>query len=819
MAYTKTTWVNGSEPSINAENLNKIEQGISDASTIYGTVADIIAADLQVDDVVSTSGYTSVGDGGSATYIIRAAGSFTPDGYGDHTLSNTLIAEMMIGEFINPLQFGAINDGVTDSTAAINAAGARKRKILFPYQGNFKISGSSNITFNASVDFNDSRIDVSEYVYPYRINFGTDSTVTNHNSSSTLVTQLATDAEITGRYWSGWLNNTDIAESFILIDTDQPYFTYRNNTVNRRDYNYVTRLGQVLSTPLFPLDTSTVTNIKQIKVNKQYTTYENMVLVYGSNDSNSAAIVCTDCTKLRIKNISYLIDPDFIGRDRNPALLSISESYDVIVDGLDMSFPLIHADAGITLGVPGAQDNAGFNYTYGLNIGACYNVQLKNIVGQGDGWGATGNYSVQRISFENCELNRVDFHQPFLELCTIDKCNIGNTGIRATGIGDMVITRTVFANNEAAHMYPQTFITSRPDTIGFCNGNLTMRDCVINLHTTTHIASSKGDVAQTHPVGSPFEPAFWYNETYENITVVPAVEGNRLEMGTVYDANAGLRISKRVIIDNVRGPISHNYNSNWDAKPALDLYLDPTLSPVPQIRRATPNREIIIKNTTIDIIHQITRDDTFKYNYIIDNVSNTDQLGTHFKIVSAGSYNVNNSVLEGFSFLSGTGLDKEIVLRVTGNQITHTGAYDTRPIQFMSTSFAKAWLINNYIDVRDSGAVFGSQAIGSCILNNNVIATNGGVPNAYYPFPTYVVDDVNKIITIPAQFLRDSNPIDIITNDGATDTRKTRIYIPETDSTTSADIDGTNTLTMTDTAGVVTYDIGVLNFVEARIVV
>lgn len=40
-----------------------------------------------------------------------------------------------------------------------------------------------------------------------------------------------------------------------------------------------------------------------------------------------------------------------------------------------------------------------------------------------------------------------------------------------------------------------------------------------------------------------------------------------------------------------------------------------------------------------------------------------------------------------------------------------------------------------------------------------------------------------------------------------------------TDSTASADIDGTNTLVITDTAGVVTYDVGVLNFVEARIIV
>lgn len=37
MAYTKTTWVNDSEPAINAANLNKIEKGIADAHAIVAT--------------------------------------------------------------------------------------------------------------------------------------------------------------------------------------------------------------------------------------------------------------------------------------------------------------------------------------------------------------------------------------------------------------------------------------------------------------------------------------------------------------------------------------------------------------------------------------------------------------------------------------------------------------------------------------------------------------------------------------------------------------------------------------------------------------
>lgn len=35
MAYSKTTWNNLAAPAINAENLNKIEQGIADAHDLY----------------------------------------------------------------------------------------------------------------------------------------------------------------------------------------------------------------------------------------------------------------------------------------------------------------------------------------------------------------------------------------------------------------------------------------------------------------------------------------------------------------------------------------------------------------------------------------------------------------------------------------------------------------------------------------------------------------------------------------------------------------------------------------------------------------
>ena len=39
MAYSKTTWVNGTTPAISAANLNKMEQGIYEANALYNNNA------------------------------------------------------------------------------------------------------------------------------------------------------------------------------------------------------------------------------------------------------------------------------------------------------------------------------------------------------------------------------------------------------------------------------------------------------------------------------------------------------------------------------------------------------------------------------------------------------------------------------------------------------------------------------------------------------------------------------------------------------------------------------------------------------------
>jgi len=91
---------------------------------IFNTKADLAAASLTAGQLTSTKGYTTAGDGGGATYLIKTAVDYggTPDEYGDHTLANGNVAVLQHDGSVSFKWFGAVGDGATDDTDAIQHA-------------------------------------------------------------------------------------------------------------------------------------------------------------------------------------------------------------------------------------------------------------------------------------------------------------------------------------------------------------------------------------------------------------------------------------------------------------------------------------------------------------------------------------------------------------------------------------------------------------------------------------------------------------------------------------------------------------------------
>lgn len=97
----------------------------SQITIVKPTVADMQAdANLQIGNVIHTSGYLAVGDLGAARYRVVPDGTGTPDGGTFITLTASGFQAQVISDSdrINVAQYGAVGNGSVDDTAAIQAA-------------------------------------------------------------------------------------------------------------------------------------------------------------------------------------------------------------------------------------------------------------------------------------------------------------------------------------------------------------------------------------------------------------------------------------------------------------------------------------------------------------------------------------------------------------------------------------------------------------------------------------------------------------------------------------------------------------------------
>lgn len=90
-------------------------------SIYYDTIQSADSDDLQIGVKIKTRGYRSKGDGGGNEYTVVAGGTGSADGGTYIDLGNGNQLEASFSDYVNPMQFGAYNDGVSNDTPYIQA--------------------------------------------------------------------------------------------------------------------------------------------------------------------------------------------------------------------------------------------------------------------------------------------------------------------------------------------------------------------------------------------------------------------------------------------------------------------------------------------------------------------------------------------------------------------------------------------------------------------------------------------------------------------------------------------------------------------------
>lgn len=442
-----------------------------------------------------------------------------PDSNGDNnliingTLSVGTSGQILngINTIVNGLDYGLVLDGSTnDFTALSNAATAAnasgKTLVINAGEVRCKITGSENITFRTNCDFSGVIFDVSEYTGTFNF-YGTKTSV-NYPSGHAVVTAFegSSDLAAGSSNISGWDGVTEVENAFIKINTDQDFYKYREVTQKRVDFNISLKEGRLAYPFKYSIDSVTINSIDVLPLEDYRRKVVGLVMDVGSNNSNSL-FVNVSTTRLDIE-VFFLASDDFTAS--NPTFIQLSSCADCTIKGGAFN--------------PNISTN-GSGYTYILSMYNCIDITLDSFGAQGDGWGATGSGSCMNIKFNNCKLNRIDFHRPIAGYLDVTNSVVGDWGVLCGSIGTRIlIDNVMFIQSTMINVNNSGIFRNRGDGAIFCDCDLIMKDVRIvsdagttNIELIEHKQNSGED--NSKPIGSPINYRFFKHITIDGVAL------------------------------------------------------------------------------------------------------------------------------------------------------------------------------------------------------------------------------------------------------------------------------------------------------------
>lgn len=592
--------------------------------------------------------------------IAEKQNSFRQTGSGtiDRTVQDKLRENVSLSDFS-----GFIGDGNADDTAAVIAASINvnltKRKLTCSSDKIIRLVGNSQITFNYDVDLGGAILDLSGFTGV--INFIRPTEPVEYLPGSPVLEALKTEANLTGKYFSGWVNTQEVKDSFVLIETTQPFYNYLGTDYTRTEINHSVRHGVMISPLAFPLPTSMITKVTVYPNEPRITTIGGFNLLLGAMPAGD--MIFFSHSRIRVKSIG-IVQSDVV-QAANPVVMNAVDCLDIELDDVVTNWPSLTSTTG----------------AYVFDAFRCYNIRFVNCTGDGDGWGSVGTSACQRISFTDCNLSRIDSHLPFMERMDIGNCKLGVHGITASGIGDMNVSDTEFDFDNWPGLDPSitSFIRSRTDVGGLMAGDLNMRNCKFKNSgsSTLQFLLAQLNTSGGVPAGSPVPYQFFNSINIDGVTIDSDSEINIFPK---LQQNSGCKMPSKLSYANVSGA---NLICMEQALSGLTPAFPSVNSQVNNVAlRGTPNVNLSLRDVTLSrkgisfAESDATQD--WLFDITIDNLrqQSGDSVYPNIELYVGGEVSIDGTVIEGLDFFLGSFSSKPIHLTMNGGAIKHTGTYN-----------------------------------------------------------------------------------------------------------------------------------------------
>ncbi|WWT40676.1 hypothetical protein [Klebsiella phage 175002] len=368
--------------------------------------------------------------------------------------------------------FDIVKDGSKDVTADIMAACVAANDFgidIRQNDGTYLVSGNPVWPVYNSLDLNGATLKLAAGFSGYFLLTQPDSPVVYGPTSPIVQAINAAGGRTQGSgVLEGLVNSTELNGKFLFMEGADVLYYSRGNPKYWWTNTYLSNRGKLSDNLKYGV--TSITKITAVKPRTKLVTYRLPNFDFANGPANNGVVRLLNNTRFILQGGSISNRP-LQDVAKSPVIVSLN--YCAAFKAYDFFDP--YPSFAVS-------SSGSMIYAYTLNFNDIIDAVFENFNSQGYGWGVVGGQRSTNITYRDCNLNRVDMHDPYMGYLKILDTRLGTWGVNASGMGDMYIERVTVDLDDAAHggyREHEGVINGRGDFGGFHDGGLYIKDLTI----------------------------------------------------------------------------------------------------------------------------------------------------------------------------------------------------------------------------------------------------------------------------------------------------------------------------------------------------